>query len=85
MDDANKTSDAWLYNLQTATMTKASGSNAGIPSDGNEVITIGRATSKLHEWVDAEVSDFAMYDDRLLSEAEINQVIAALSSNDGTN
>ena len=33
-----------------------------------------------HEWIDAEVSDFAMYDERLLSEVEINQVIAALTA-----
>ena len=61
-------------------MTKASGSTTGIPSGGNEVITIGRATSKTDEWIDAEVSDFAMYDERLLSEVEINQVIAALTA-----
>jgi len=33
-----------------------------------------------HERIDAEVSDFAMYDERLLSEVEINQVIAALTA-----
>ena len=75
VDDANKESFIWVWDInEKHWLGKQVISTAGIPSGGNEVITIGRASSKTHEWLQGELAEYSMWD-KFLSDSEVDDLV----------
>ena len=75
VDDTNKKSFMWVWDInENKWVGKKMISSAGIPRGGNEVITIGRASDKRHEWLQGEIAEYAMWD-KFLSDSEVDKVV----------
>ena len=83
VDDRNKKSYMWVWDVKAnAWKGRQVRTSAGIPSGGNEVITIGRATTKAHEWLQGELAAYTMWNS-FLSDAEVVKVVAQYAKNMG--
>ena len=75
VDDANKKSFMWVWDLiEKKWAGKEVRSSAGIPSGGNEVITIGRASSSTDQWLQGEIAEYSMWDE-FLSDSEVDFLV----------
>ena len=83
VDDSNKKSYLWVWDIKgNSWKGKEVRSSAGIPSGGNEIITLGRATAKSWEWLQGELAAYTMWDS-FLSDSEVDEVVAQYTKNMG--
>ena len=74
VDDANKNSFMWVWDINgNKWVDKQTRKSAGIPSGGNEVITIGRSNQKTNEWLHGEIAGYSMWD-KFLSDSEVEEL-----------
>ena len=83
VDDSNKKSYLWVWDIKgNSWKGKEVRSSAGIPSGGNEIITLGRATAKSWEWLQGELAAYTMWDS-FLSDSEVDEVVEQYTKNMG--
>ena len=83
VDDSEKKSYMWVWDIKgNSWKGKEVANTAGIPSGGNEIITIGRATKYLDNWMQGEIAAYTMWD-RFLSDSEVEDLVAQYSKNMG--
>merc|ERR1712150_109129 len=83
VDDSDKKSYLWVWDIkENSWKGKQVRSSAGIPSGGNEIITIGRATTNPSEWLQGEIAAYTMWNS-FLSDTEVGEVVSRYSKNMG--
>jgi len=85
VDDATKKSKIWVWDITGEKwIGKEERDTQGIPSGGDEVITLGRATDKTHEWMHGELAAFTMWDSAL-SDSDTEALVRQYARNYGQN
>ena len=75
VDGVNKKSFMWVWDINgNRWVDKKVSSSGGIPSKGNEVITIGRSSQKAHEWLQGEIAEYSMWD-TFVSDLEVENIV----------
>ena len=83
VDDAYKKSFMWVWDITARRwVDKKVRNSAGIPSGGNEGITIGRASRKTNEWLQGEIAEYSMWD-KFLSDSQVEDIVQQYSETMG--